>query len=122
RAPLARPRPHPVGVGAVGSPALLRALEVVGAAEALLHDPGGPAAQDLLDVAPPERPIGVAEAGRDALEQGVGERARAAPQLPRLEIGGEQAHAAVDVEPHAAGDTTPPASTSVAATPPMGKP
>src|SRR3990172_4243733 len=94
-----------VGVGAAHRAFLFRALEVVAGAEAALVDhPAGAAGEDVVDFLEraAHRPFGAGAAG-DVAEELVDELLDAGDDFVTLKLSREQAHAAVDVEPHAAG-------------------
>jgi len=66
--------------------------------------------------------FGTADAGRDGVREFLREPFLDGDDLRAGAPGDERPHAAGDVETDAARETTPPASASNAATPPIGKP
>ena len=120
QAPRQRPVAHRYGIGAGEDPTVLAAGEVLGVAEApldRLHRPAGkhPAqlrlAADLTPRPAPSPWAPAAPARPSAPRCG---------RAPRVERRPQQSYAIRDVEPHPARRL--PASTSVAATPPIGNP
>lgn len=124
-APLHGTVAHRVRVGAVQHATVLTPLEVAGDAVPLLHREAGAAREHLPQHGTvrefPHAP-GLHAARYDATEP-VHQHTQARREGGPVRVACDQEpYAARDVEAHAAGETTPPSSMSVAATPPMGKP